>query len=301
MQIAVIGAGYVGSRVLDSLGPHAAIACGRSLPVASRHSVRHLDLDREPLLLQRPMPARILYTVPPSANSSDSPGDPRLTRFLGALDPPPEHIVYISTSGVYGDCGGELVDESRHPAPRSPRALRRFAAERQLLNWCSKSGSACIILRVPGIYGPGRLGVKRIIAAGPLILESEANPGNRVHVDDLVAATIAALNRSIPQGIYNIGDGDFRSTTWFAVTVARLAGLAAPRSISKAEALDTLSPARTSFLLESRKLDTTRMRQVLGVQPRYADAEDGIRASLRVDGLLRDPDIAGAGPAGRRA
>ncbi len=301
MQIAIIGAGYVGSRVLDDLGPDAAIAYSRSVPVASGHLVRHLDLDREPLLLQQPVPVRILYTVPPSANSSDSPGDPRLTRFLGALDPPPERIVYISTSGVYGDCGGELVDESRQPAPRNPRALRRFAAERLLLEWCSKSGSTCIILRVPGIYGPGRLGVDRIIAAGTQILESEANPGNRIHVDDLVAASIAALNRSIPQGIYNIGDGDFRSTTWFALTVARLAGLAAPRSISKAEALGTLSQVRTSFLLESRKLDTTKMRRVLGVLPRYPDAEDGIRTSLRDDGLLRDADIASTEPSGRRA
>lgn len=282
----MIGAGYVGSRVLDRLGPEAAIAYGRSAPAASGTSVRRLDLDREPALLEQPMPARILYTVPPSPESS---GDPRLARFLGALHGAPERIVYISTSGVYGDCGGVLVDESRQPAPRNPRAKRRFAAERLLLDWCSKSASTCIILRVPGIYGPGRLGVERIVSGAPLIRESEANPGNRIHVDDLVTASIAALKRSIPQGIYNIGDGDFRSSTWFALTVARLGGLAAPRQIPKSEALEILSPARSSFLLESRMLDTARMRQILGVQPRYANAEEGIRASLRSDGQLREP------------
>jgi nucleoside-diphosphate-sugar epimerase len=231
------------------------------------------------------MPARILYTIPPPAAGD---GDPRLSRLLATLNPVPERFVYISTSGVYGDCGGELVSESRAPAPRTPRARRRFAAEQLLQDWCSKSGSSCIILRVPAIYGPGRLGVDRIEAGEPQILESESNPGNRVHVDDLSAAAISALGCSIPGGIYNVCDGDFRSSTWFAQTVALLAGLAAPPLISREQALVTLPSSRLSFLQESRMLDTRKMRDVLGIQPKYANAEDGIRESLRVDGLLRD-------------
>lgn len=246
---------------------------------------RHLDLDQDPLLLREPIPPRILYTVPPPAASD---GEPRLARLLAALNPAPERFVYISTSGVYGDCGGELVSESRPPAPRTPRAKRRFAAEKQLQDWCSKSGSICIILRVPAIYGPRRLGVDRIIAGEPQILEFESNPGNRIHVDDLSAAAIAALGRSIPGGIYNVCDGDFRSPTWFAQTVARLAGLAAPPLISRTAALATLPSSRLSFLQESRRLNTRKMHDVLGVQARYANAEDGIRESLREDGLLGD-------------
>jgi nucleoside-diphosphate-sugar epimerase len=245
---------------------------------------RHLDLDQDRLKLHEPMPPRILYTVPPPATGD---GDPRLARLLAALTVP-ERIVYISTSGVYGDCDGELVSESRQPAPRTPRAERRFAAEQMLLDWCSKSGSSCIILRVPAIYGPGRLGVDRIIAGEPQILESESNPGNRIQIDDLSNSAIAALDRSIPGGSYNICDGDFRSPTWFAQTVARLAGLAAPRLISRAEALATLPSSRLSFLQESRRLDSRKMHDVLGIRPRYANAEDGIRESLRKDGVLRN-------------
>lgn len=224
------------------------------------------------------MPPRVLYTVPPPA---DVQGDPRLARFLAMAKPKPERIVYISTSGVYGDCAGDLVSESRSAAPVTARARRRFAAEQLLQEECSKSGIACIILRVPGIYGPGRLGLDRIGAGEPQVMESEANPGNRIHIDDLATAAIAALERSIDGGIYNVGDGDFRSSTWFAQTVARLAGLPPPPLISRAQALVTLPASRLSFLQESRRLDTRRMHEVLGVRLRYADAEEGIRASLR--------------------
>jgi nucleoside-diphosphate-sugar epimerase len=271
--------------VLNHLAADEVVAYSRSQRAVSRGIFRHLDLDQDRLLLREPMPPRILYTVPPPAATH---GEPRLARLLAALNPVPERIVYISTSGVYGDCGGELVSESHQPAPRTPRAKRRFAAERLLLDWCSKFGGTCIILRIPAIYGPGRLGVDRIIAGEPQILESESNPGNRIHVDDLSAAAIAALGRSIPGGIYNVCDGDFRSPTWFAQTVARLAGLAAPRLISRAEALAALPSSRLSFLQESRRLDTRKMHEVLGVQARYANAEDGIKESLREDGLLRD-------------
>lgn len=281
----MIGAGYVGSRVLDHFALDEAVAYGRSPKAVAGRVFRHLDLEQDAPLLTEPMPDRVLYTVPPSASSN---GDPRLARFLAALNAAPARIVYLSTSGVYGDCGGELVSESRYPAPRAPRAMRRFAAEQLLQEWCSKSASTCIILRVPAIYGPGRLGVDRIIAGEPLIIESEANPGNRIHIDDLSAAAIAALGCSIPGGIYNVCDGDFRSSTWFALSVARLAGLAAPPIISWAEAVATLSSSRLSFLQESRKLDTRKMHEVLGVRARYSNTEEGIRASLSEDGLLQD-------------
>ena len=277
VQVAVVGAGYVGRRVLDRLEPGSFVALGRS--AVEGHAVLDLDLDREPVSLPV-SPGRILYTVPPSAQSE---GDPRLERLLGALAPAPERIVYLSTSGVYGDCSGDLVDETRPPAPATPRALRRHAAEKLLQSWCSKNGTRCIIFRVPGIYGPGRLGVERIAAGEPGLRESDANPGNRIHVDDLSAAIIAALERSIPDGIYNIADGDFRSSTWFARCVAELAGLEPPQQISRDDAARTLSPGRLSFLGESRRLDARKMREVLGFEPIYADAAEGIRASLLED------------------
>jgi nucleoside-diphosphate-sugar epimerase len=283
MPVGIIGAGYVGSRVLARLGPGQAVAFGRSR--APGQTGRDLDLDHDLPTSGTVVPDKVLYTVPPSV---DSDNDSRLARFLASLHEPPRRIVYLSTSGVYGDCGGALVVESREPAPLTPRARRRLAAESMLQDWCSKFAVACIIFRVPGIYGPGRLGVERIRAGEPFIRESEANPGNRIHADDLASASIAALERNIPDGIYNVCDGDFRSSTWFALTVARLAGLAAPPLISRAEALETLPASRLSFLGESRRLDTRKMHDVLHFRVKFPNAEHGIRASLREDGLLSD-------------
>jgi len=128
------------------------------------------------------------------------------------------------------------------------------------------------------------MNVERIRGGMVLIQESDANPGNRIHVDDLASCCIAALSDEAPAGIYNIGDGDFRSPTWFSNEVARQSGLAAPPTISWADAQEEFSAMRLSFLKESRRVDTRKMRDVLGVTPRYANPEDGIRASLLPEG-----------------
>ena len=238
-----------------------------------------LDIDRA-LPLALPATYRILYTAPP-AQQHDV--DVRLARLLGMLIPVPRRFVYISTTGVYGDCGGALVAEDQAVNPQSGRARLRVAAEQALDSWCELHGVDLVVLRVPGIYGPGRLGVERIRAGSANIREADANPGNRIHVDDLVRCCEAAMSDAIPAGIYNVGDGDNRSATWFAAEVARQCGLGAPPTISREEAEHGFSPMRLSFLGESRRIDTTKMREVLGVTPRYADPADGIAASLSAD------------------
>lgn len=203
------------------------------------------------------------------------------------LDPLPERFVYVSTSGVYGNCAGRLVSETDTPRPATDRARRRFAAEEMLQRWCSKRECELFILRTPAIYGPGRLGLEKIRAGKAVLSETESNPGNRIHVDDLAACCIAAMTSSKSPGIYNVADGDFRSPTWFANTVAEMAGLEPPPAITREQALATLSAARLSFLSESRKLNTTKMRETLKFSPVYANAEDGIRDSLIEDDLLQ--------------
>ena len=153
----------------------------------------------------------------------------------------------------------------------------RADAETFLAGWTEH----LVILRVPGIYGPGRLGIERLKAGEASLRESEANPGNRIHVDDLVACCIAALSPDTPAGIYNVGDGDHRSSTWFAREVARQAGLEPPREISRARAVQEFSPMRLAFLASSRRVDTTRMREVLGITP--MTPEEGIRKSLKAE------------------
>lgn len=267
-----VGAGYTGARVLARLPD--AVALGRS-----RAGDERLDLDRdERLRLTLPERYAVIYSVPPA---SDQPGDPRLARFLAMLPHPPLRIVYLSTTGVYGNRDGGQVDEKSEPLPESARAERRLAAERLLAEWCTGRGTTAIVLRVPGIYGPGRLGTEGLRSAMPVLREEDANPGNRIHVDDLATCCIAALSPDVPDGIYNVGDGDHRSGSWFTNEVARQAGLPTPPAISMAEAQHTFSPMRLSFLRESRVVDTAKMREVLGVTPKYADAADGIAASLR--------------------
>jgi len=272
----IVGAGYVGQRVLKEQSG-TAFGLSRSslnpdLPAAT------FDLDTDTTLpVTLPGSYAVLYTVAPFAEAAT---DIRLEKLLQLLQPAPRRFVYISTTGVYGDHGGNVVTEDTPPAPNSSRAQLRLAAETLLHTWGKERGVDIVILRVPGIYGPGRVGVERIRAGMAVIQESDANPGNRIHVDDLATCCIASLGDEAPAGIFNVGDGDFRSPSWFTNEAARQSELAAPPTISWADAQNEFSEMRLSFLRESRRIDTRKMREVLGVMPRYSNPEDGIRASL---------------------
>ena len=267
----VVGPGYTGSRVLEGLD--GAIALGRSLPGDQR-----LDLDDSAeLLTLLPADYSVVYPVPPAPNQA---GDDRLARFLALLPHNPARIIYLSTTGVYVNREVSLVDEAAEPNPESGQSVRRLAAESLLQDWCDSRDTTPVILRVPGIYGPGRLGTERIRAATPVLREEDASPGNRIHVDDLASCCIAALSSEVPAGIYNVGDGDTRTTTWFMNEVARQAGLPPPPTVTREEAQRTFSPMRLSFLRESRIVDVTKMREILGVLPKYTNPADGIAASL---------------------
>ncbi|MDH3490381.1 MAG: NAD-dependent epimerase/dehydratase family protein [Gammaproteobacteria bacterium] len=272
----VTGTGYTGRRVLDLLPADSVLGLSRSA-IATDRSVTIFDLDSASTLPVT-LPARyaVIYTVPPKGD----PPDRRLQRFLSMLMPTPARFIYISTTGVYGDCGGKTVTEATPLNPSNERAERRVAAEALLAEWAGKNQCELLILRAPGIYGPGRLGLERIQARLPVLSEDSANPGNRIHVDDLASCCVAALSSSAPAGIYNVGDNDHRSSTWFTGEVARQSGLPAPPEISLEQANREFSAQRLSFMTESRRVDTTKMRSVLGVMPRYANPEDGINASL---------------------
>jgi len=278
MHFAVIGAGYTGRRVLRLLPPGNVLALSRSPLTESPPSVEFVALDLDKLAdtpIHLPSPCTLLYTVPPRDDE-----DSRLAGLLSRLDAVVQRIVYLSTTGVYGDRNGARVTERDVASPSGSRAKRRLTAECLLEEWCRARGTELIILRVPGIYGPGRLGLERIESGQPIIREADANPGNRIHVDDLAACCVIALTTGCPPVIFNVGDGDHRSGTWFSQTVARLAGLDAPREISRQTAERTFSQGRLSFLSESRQIDTTRMRDTLKFEPRYSDPVEGIEASL---------------------
>lgn len=276
----VIGTGYVGQRFLKQRSAETVIGLSRS-SISSQQQVESYDLDAGGQLpLDLPERYSILYTVPPSPEVES---DIRLERLLSKLSPAPARFVYISTTGVYGNRDGAEVDELTSPNPQTGRARLRIAAEQVLQSWGERHHVDVSILRVPGIYGPERLGVERVRDGASVIDDADAGPGNRIHVDDLVACCIAALSNDAPAGIYNVGDGDLRSSTWFTHEVARQCKLEPPPTISMEDAERKFSPMRLSFLKESRIVNTQKMRDVLGVTPKYVNAEDGIRASLNED------------------
>lgn len=272
MLTLVAGTGYTGRRVLDLLPADEALGLGRSAIDTDRR-FELVDFDTlETLPVALPDDYVVLYTCPPDGDT-----DQRLRRFVGALPHEPARFVYISTTGVYGDCRGARVSEETPVNPGSRLSRPRVDAEDFLRAWTNR----LVVLRVPGIYGPGRLGLERLKAGEACLRESEANPGNRIHVDDLVACCIAALSPETPTGVYNVGDSDHRSATWFTGEVARQAGLEPPREISRAQAAQEFSPMRLAFLASSRKVDTTKMREILGVTP--MTPEEGIRRSLEAE------------------
>ncbi len=274
MFVLLAGAGYTGRRVLPMLPADGVAALSRS-QVDTDQPLFLFDLDSATELpLDLPAHYAVIYTVPPAGE----PPDARLETFLPLVSP--ARFVYISTTGVYGDHGGQTVTESSELRASNHLATSRVAAEELLTTWSRQNDVALVILRAPGIYGPGRLGIERIRSGVPVIAEDDSNPGNRIHVDDLASCCVAALDENVPAGVYNVGDGDHRSSTAFTNEVARQLDLPAPPQISRAEAERQFSKQRMAFLSDSRVVDTSKMRDLLGVVPRYANPEDGIRASL---------------------
>jgi nucleoside-diphosphate-sugar epimerase len=237
-----------------------------------------LDLDdprQTPLLLDGQL---VYYSVPPDPHGEQ---DARVERFLAQIEGHPKRLIYLSTTGVYGDHGGAEVDEETPATPLSPRARRRVAAETSLRSWADGRQVSWCILRVAGIYGPDRLPLERLRRGEPAIAPAESTPTNRIQVEDLVSACVAAgLAPGADRRVVNVADGSDDSSTAFLQRVARITGLPAPPLVSRAEAQRTFSASSWSFLGESRRVLNRRLREDLGVQLAYEDLDAGIRASL---------------------
>ena len=188
----------------------------------------------------------------------------------------PERLVYVSTSGVYGDCGGAYVDESRPINPQSDRARRRVDAELTLLDWGVREGVSVSILRAPGIYASDRLPIERLLRGTPVLRVEDDVFTNHIHADDLAQACVAALESGAAGGIYNISDdSEMRMGEYFDL-VAERAGLPRPRRIARADAAAQIPPALRSFMSESRRLVNRRMKAELGVVLRYPTVREGV-------------------------
>lgn len=237
--------------------------------------VIQLNLDTLPAPIASTLGQTIFYFAPPPPNGVL---DTRMQSFLEGftLSGQPTRIVYISTTGVYGNCSGNWIDETQLANPQVDRARRRRHAEQLLQGWRAITGGELVILRVGGIYGPGKLPLTRLQKGLPMIAEEHAPWTNRIHADDLAQVCVAAMARGIDGEIYNVCDGTPGNMTHYFNRVADLAGLQRPPLIGMEQALDALSPGLLSYLSESRRISNKKMLDQLSIKLRYPTLEDGL-------------------------
>jgi nucleoside-diphosphate-sugar epimerase len=228
------------------------------------------------------LPHDILHLAPPPSQGSLDSRTSNLIRALRRSGSIPQRLVYISTSGVYGDCSGALVDEPRPLRPQSDRARRRADAERLLRAWGRESGVRVMILRVPGIYAADRLPIERIQAGTPALTQPEDAYTNHIHADDLTRIVHAALARGRPGRIYNAADGSWLKMGDYFDLVAKSFDLPPPPRVSRMEAETLVSETLMSFMRESRRLSNRRMKQELRVRLRYPNVAAGLAEAVRL-------------------
>jgi len=282
-SVLIVGCGDIGRRVAKRWQGTPVSGLVRSTTSAGHLEQAgitplQVDLDDPDSLKALPLADTLVYYfAPPPATGIT---DPRMGHFLAAIDPDhlPARIVYISTSGVYGDRGGEVVNEDTPPNPQVDRARRRYDAEQQLRRFGQEHGVAVVILRVGGIYGPGRLPRKRLEDRVPIIHEHLAPSTNRIHAEDLAQICVAAARRGRADTIYNVSDGTDSNMTEYFNTVADFLKLPRPPTIDWQEAERTISKGMLSYLRESRRMDNRRMREELGIELQYPTLEAGLAA-----------------------
>lgn len=284
MSELIFGCGYVGQRLAehyvrgdrDLLG---VVRTTTSLEVVRRLGVEALqaDLDK-PSLPELPLQdATLFYFIPPPKLGET---DTRVRRLISEFERQghPRRVIYLSTTGVYGDCKGEWVSEERPVKPEAARAKRRWDAESSFQDWRTNTGRELVILRVAGIYGPGKLPLERLRKGLPLVRKEESPWTNRIHIDDLVQACVAAGERGRDGEVYNVSDGSPGSMIDYFKLIAELAGLPAPPAISLAQADNELSKGMLSYMRESRRVDNSKMRRELGLSLIYPSMESGLPA-----------------------
>ena len=295
-RLFIVGPGDVAARALPHLAAFEVLAMARTSQRAAELAklgaqTRVGDLDRPESLVPVIETALlegtefILHCAPPIATGT---GDQRTRDLLAALDAAaqktrkmlPRRVVYVSTSGVYGDCGGALVDESRPVNPGTDRARRRCDAEAALSQWCDERGVALVILRVPGIYASDRLPLERLRRGTPVLLREADVYTNHIHAEDLAGICIAALDEQVPAGIYNASDdSDIMMGDWLELVADRF-GLPRPPRIARGDAAGRIAAPMLSFMSESRRLVNGRLKRDMGYVLRFPTVADGVKAAV---------------------
>ena len=288
-RLLIVGCGDVGQRVAAQLPPGVRVLALTSSPErlaglrARGITPLQGNLD-QPATVRRlsGLATRVLHLAPPpTENLPDWRRDPRTLALLRALRlrSLPYAVVYGSTSGVYGDCAGEWVNEVRAVNPGTPRAQRRVDAEQQLRFFGRASGTRVHALRIPGIYAPDREGgtPRPRLLKGTAVLQAEDDVyTNHIHANDLARACIAALWRGLPQRITNVSDNTELKMGDYFDMAADLYGLPKPPRLSRSTAQQQLPLMLLSFMGESRRLENTRLQRELRVPLRYPTVREGL-------------------------
>lgn len=284
-RILIVGCGDVAQRVIPLLARNYRVYalvrnpdyCEALRRLGAVPLIGDLD-DRASLARISGLADAVLHFAPPPAGASLSgksgPVDSRTRNLLGALSRATKRLVYISTSGVYGDCNGDRVSETRAVNAGSARGGLRVDAERQIRRWARRRGVQACILRVPGIYAAERLPLARLRAGDPAIAADEDSYSNHIHADDLARIAVAALHRGRACRIYHATDDDEMKMGDYFDAVANTFALPRPPRLPRHAVKLAVSPMMYSFMNESRRLTNGRIKTELKVKLRYPTVAD---------------------------
>jgi nucleoside-diphosphate-sugar epimerase len=281
-RLLVVGCGDVGMRLLPLVARRFRVFAVTSQP-ERRAELRAAgaipivaDLDRPATLARlKGLAHYVVHLAPPQPQ-----GDLDLrTRNLTAILPEATRVVYISTSGVYGDRGGRPTDETAPRRPRNARARRRVDAEQVLRAWALAARGSVAILRAPGIYAAERLPLERLQRGTPALKPEDDVYTNHIHADDLASLAVLALYRALPGRAYNASDDTQLKMGEYFDLVADAFGLARAPRLARAELERTVSPVQLSFMSESRRLVNTRIKRELRARLRYPRVESALAKS----------------------
>ncbi len=279
----IVGCGYIGKMLGSALVAKGRTVSGLVSSAASATFVENIgllptiaDLDSDLTGISLENLCEVFYLVPPPSEGTE---DPRLGRFLAHLESHgcAPRFLYMSTTGVYGQCDGAWIDETQAINPLTDRAKRRVDAEKRLNEWSQKSGSETVVLRVAGIYGPERLPIAYLQSGAPVLRAADAPFSNRIQAHDLVNICTAAMDRGSAGATYNVADGSPGSMTEYFFKCADYLGLPRPPEIDFPTARQTMSPALLSYLKENRRIRVTKLLTELNITLAYPDLDAGLR------------------------
>lgn len=284
-RVLLVGCGDVGLRVAALLQGRVRLlaltsTAARIAELRSRGIMPLLGNLDTPTTLKRlsGLAQRVVHLAPPPDSGQQDPRTRALLRML-CQRTLPQSLVYGSTSGVYGDCQGEIATEIRAVNAETARAQRRIDAEKLVRHFGRASGVASHILRIPGIYAPDRVGGtprQRLLKAMPVLRPEDDVYTNHIHADDLARACVAALWRGMPQRVYNVNDDSCLKMGDYFDLAADLYGLPRPARVSRDVANKVLPLMLLSFMGESRRMDNTRLKAELSLQLRYPTVRQGL-------------------------